>query len=164
MRDTPSTETAPTPELPAIKIKPLIRSAVGFHESKNNNWSAVIPRGTTREMVVLSGLWSVVSDRFHAYDRVIAIWEDRSAYAELLVLDAGRGYCNMILLAYHPLPALLVSEAGLPPGFDIFYAGPVENDTGGYCVKRLTDGVLMVKGKPSRDAALAELLDSATLR
>ena len=151
-------------ELPPFKIKPLVRSAVAFHESKNNTWSAVVDRGTTKEMVVLSAIWSVVSDQFHAYDRINAIWADRSAYAELLVLDCGRGYCNLILLNYHPLPALLVSEAGLPPGFDIFYAGPIDNDNGGYCVKRLTDGVLMVKGKPSRDAAIAELLDSATLR
>ncbi|OHC26294.1 MAG: hypothetical protein A2Y50_07265 [Pseudomonadales bacterium RIFCSPLOWO2_12_59_9] len=151
-------------ELPALKIKPLVRSAVQFHESRNNNWSAVVERGTTKEMVVLSSLWSVASDQFHAFDRINVIWADRSAYAELLVLDAGRGYCNLILLSYHPLPALLVSEAGLPPGFDIFYAGPIDNDTGGYCVKRLADGILMVKGKSSRDEALAELLDSATLR
>ncbi|MNJ65328.1 hypothetical protein D3C77_613370 [compost metagenome] len=128
------------------------------------DWSAVIPRGITKEMVVLSTLWSVVSDQFHSYDRINAIWSDRSAYAELLVLDAGRGYCNLILLSYHPLPALLVSEAGLPPGFDCFYAGPLENDNGGYCVRRITDGVMMVKGKSSKDAALAELLESATLR
>lgn len=151
-------------ELSALKIKPLVRSAVQFHESRNNNWSAVVECGTTKEIVVLSSLWSVVSDQFHAFDRINVIWADRSAYAELLVLDAGRGYCNMILLNYHPLPALLVSEAGLPPGFDIFYAGPIDNDTGGYCVKRLADGILMVKGKSSRDEALAELLDSATLR
>lgn len=151
-------------EPPFPKIKPLVRSAVAFHESRNMDWSAVVERGTTKEVVVLSSLWSVVSDQFHSFDRVNVIWADRSAYAELLVLDAGRGYCNMILLAYHPLPALLVSEAGLPPGFDIFYAGPIENDTGGYCVKRLCDGVLMVKGQSSREAALAELLGSATLR
>jgi hypothetical protein len=151
-------------ELPPFKIKPLMRSSLAFHESRNNNWSAIVERGTTKEMVVLSSLWSVVSDQFHSYDRIVAIWADRSAYAELLVLDAGRGYCNLILLNYYQLPALLVSEAGLPPGFEVFYAGPIENDNGGYCCKRLADGVLMVKGKPSRDAALAELLDSATLR
>ncbi|WP_141232996.1 hypothetical protein [Pseudomonas sp. Irchel 3A7] len=164
MRDTPSTETAPTPELPPFKIKPLMRSAVAFHESRNMDWSAVIERGITKEMVVLSGLWSVVSDQFHAFDRINCIWADRSAYAELLVLDAGRGYANVILLSFHPLPALLVSEAGLPPGFDIFYAGPVENGAGGYCIKRLCDGVLMSKGHHNRNDALSALLESATLR
>lgn len=160
MANTPSTET----ELPELKIKPLVRSAMQMTEYRNNNFTAVIERGTTKEMVTLSSLWSVVSDQFHAYDKVYAIWADRSAYAELLVLDAGRGYCNMLLLSFHPLPALLVSEQGLPPGFDIYFAGPVDNDNGGYCVKRLVDGVVMVKGKHNRADALAELLDSATLR
>ncbi|MNJ35271.1 hypothetical protein D3C77_300020 [compost metagenome] len=137
---------------------------MAFHESRNNTWSSIIPAGTTKERLLQSGLWSVVSDQFHAFDRINCIWADRSGYAELLVVDAGRGFCNVILLNYHQLPALLVSEQGLPPGFDIYFDGPITNDEGGYCVKRIADGVLMVKGKSSRDLALAELLDSATLR
>lgn len=160
MANSLSTET----ELPELKVKPLLKSAVQMTEYRNNNFTAVIERGTTKEMVTLSSLWSIVSDQFHSYDRVCAIWSDRSAYAELLVIDSGRGYCSMILLSYHPLPALLVSEAGLPPGFDIYFAGPVDSDNGGYCVKRLVDGVIMVKGKHNRADALAELLESATLR
>jgi hypothetical protein len=160
MANSPSTETA----APAEKITPLYRSAVTFHESRNNTWSAVVPAGTTKERLLQSGLWSVVSDTFHAFDRINVIWADRSGYAELLVVDCGRGFCNVILLNYHQLPALLVSEQGLPPGFDIYFDGPINNDEGGYCVKRIADGVLLVKGKPNREAALAELLDSATLR
>lgn len=159
MARTLSTETA---EAPAEKIKPLVRSAVTFQESRNNSFSAVVPRSTTKERLVQSGLWSVVADQFRAYDRINVIEESRAFYAELLVIDAGRGYCNLQLLNFWPLPALLVSTEGLPPGFDIFYAGP--DSDAQYCVKRVADGVLMVKGKPSRDAALAELLDSATLR
>lgn len=155
---------APSTEQPAEKITPLTRSAVSFHESRNNTWSAVVPAGTTKERLLQSGLWSVVSDNFHAYDRVNVIWADRSGYADLLVIDAGRGFCSVILLSYHQLPALLVSEQGLPPGFDIYFDGPITNDEGGYCVKRLSDNVLLVKGKSSRELALAELLDSATLR
>lgn len=146
------------------RITPLTRSAVAFHESRNNTWSAVVPAGTTKERLLQSGLWSVVSDTFHAYDRINCIWADRSGYAELLVIDCGRGFCNVILLNYHALPALLVSEQGLPPGFDIYFDGPITNGEGGYCAKRISDGVLLVKGKPNRDEALKELLDSATLR
>ncbi len=160
MANSPSIESP----APVEKVTPLLRSAVAFHESRNNTWSAVVPAGTTKERLLQSGLWSVVSDTFHAFDRINVIWADRSGYAELLVVDAGRGFCNVILLNYHQLPALLVSEQGLPPGFEIYFAGPINNDEGGYCVKRLSDGVLLVKGKSNRDAALAELLDSATLR
>lgn len=164
MRDTPSTETASTTELPPLKVKPILKSAVVMTEFRYNHWSAIIPRGTTKEMLVLSGLWAVVSDQMHAFDKIDCIAEDRSYFAQLIVLDAGRGYASVQLLSFHPLPALLVSEAGLPPGFEVFFAGPIENGAGGYSIKRLCDGVLMVKGKSSRDAALAELLESATLR
>lgn len=160
MSNAPSTEH----QTPAEKVSPLLRSAVAFHESRNNTWSAVVPSGTTKERLLQSGLWSVVSDTFNAYDRINVIWADRSGYAELLVIDAGRGFCNVILLNYHQLPALLVSEQGLPPGFDIYFDGPINSDEGGYCVRRLTDGCLIVKGKSSRELALAELLDHATLR
>lgn len=160
MSNTPSVETA----APAERITPLMRSAVAFHESRNNTWSAVVPAGTTKERLLQSGLWSVVSDTFHSFDRLNVIWADRSGYAELLVIDAGRGFCNVILLNYHALPALLVSEHGLPPGFECYFDGPIINDEGGYCVKRTADGCILVKGKSSRDLALAELLDHATLR
>lgn len=160
MANSPSTEH----DAPEHKITPLVRSAVAFHESRNNTWSAVVPSGTTKERLLQSGLWSVVSDNFHAFDRINCIWADRSGYAELLVIDAGRGFCTVILLNYHALPALLVSEHGLPPGFDIYFDGPINNGEGGYCVKRISDGVLLVRGKPNRDEALKELLDSATLR
>lgn len=164
MPSAPSTEKVEQTELPPIKIKPLARSAMLFHETRNMDWSLVMPRGTTKDMLTLSALYSVVSDQWHAFDRVYCIGEARDFYAELLVLDAGRGYANVILLSYHQLPALLVSEAGLPPGFECFYAGPVENATGGYSVRRLCDGVLMVQGKPNKEAAIAELLDHASLR
>ncbi|MNE07663.1 hypothetical protein D3C80_1002900 [compost metagenome] len=164
MPSAPSTEKVDATELPPIKIKPLARSAMLFHETRNMDWSVVIPRGTTREMLTLSALWSVVSDQWHAFDRVYCIGEARDFYAELLVLDAGRGYANVILLSYHALPALLVSEAGLPPGFECFYAGPIVNDEGGYQVKRLCDGCLIVRGKPNKEAAIAALLDHASLR
>ncbi|MDM9552979.1 hypothetical protein QN085_20630 [Pseudomonas sp. M2(2023)] len=164
MPSAPSTEKVDATELPPIKVKALPRSSLRFHESCNMDWSAILPRGTTKETAVLSALWSVNSDQFHSFDHIHCIWEDRSAYAELLVLDAGRGYANVVMLSYHPLPALLVSEAGLPPGFECFYAGPIVNDEGGYQVKRLCDGCLIVRGKPNKEAAIAALLDHASLR
>jgi len=150
-------------EAPAAeKITPLVRSAVQFAESRNNRFSAIIPREVDKVRLLQSGLWSVVSDQFRSMDRIDCIWADRSAYAELLVIDAGRGFCHVLLLNHWPLPALLVSTEGLPPGFDIRYEGP--DAEAQWCCYRLADNVRMVCGKPSRDAALAALLDSATLR
>ncbi|MNP36255.1 hypothetical protein D3C76_1296280 [compost metagenome] len=164
MADVPSTETETETNEAPVKVTPLVRSAIGFFEFQHNRWSAVVPRGTTKERLLQSGLWSVVSDQFKAYDLIYVLEESRAFYAQLLVLDCGRGYCSVQLLNFWPLPALLVSEAGLPPGFDVFYAGPINNGTGGYCVKRVTDGVMMAQGHSSKDLALAALLESATLR
>lgn len=147
---------------PAERIVPLNRGAVQFAESRNNRFSAVIPPTVDKTRLLQSGLWSVCSDQFRSMDRIDCIWSDRSAYAELLVIDAGRGFCHVLLLNHWSLPALLVSTEGLPPGFDIRYEGPDAEAM--WCCYRLADNVRMVCGKPSRDAALAELLDSATLR
>jgi hypothetical protein len=144
------------------KLKALTRGAITFRSARNNEWSAVVEAGTTKEQLLQSALWSVVSDQWHAYDRVDVIAADRSYFAELLVLSAGRGFAEVLLLSFHQLPALLTSEQGLPPGFEIFYAGP--DLEAQYCVKRTADGVIIVKGKSSREAALAELLDHASLR
>ncbi|MFW0758931.1 hypothetical protein ACN1C3_30175 [Pseudomonas sp. H11T01] len=158
-----SQELAEELEVPA-DVQPIMRSAFTFAESRNNVFSAVVPRGTTQQRLVQSGLWSVVADQLRSFDRILCIAEDRSYYAELLILDAGKGHCSVQLLSYHTLPVLLVSEAGLPPGFSIDYSGPVHNGSGGYQVLRHADGVIMSTGHSNREEALAALLDSATLK
>ncbi|MBU3055846.1 hypothetical protein [Pseudomonas indica] len=146
-------------------IKPLKRSAVSLDESRCATWFAVVPRGTPRNSLTQPGLWAVVSDRMHAFDAIRAVCEDRSFYADLLVLDAGRGYANTHLLAFHPLPALVATEASLPVGFECAYHGPVQtNGSGGWCVKRIADGVLMIQAKATEREAMDALLDHASLR
>lgn len=152
-------------QAPAVpSIKPLTRSAMTFADARFVQWSVIMPRGVSKEQLTLSGLWSVIGDQLHTGDRLTVMAEDRSYYAECLVLDAGRGFANIHLLNYYHLPALLVAQEGLPPGFEIFFAGDLGNGDGGYCAKRVCDGVLMTKGHNNREACLAALLESATLR
>lgn len=138
----------------------LPASALKLRESTNNTWRAVAPRGTSRERLLDSDFWSTVADKFLPYDTIAVVAEDRSYYCELLVLESGRGYAALIELNYHVLPALLVSNAGLPPNHEIIHLGPDEL----YAVRRCSDGVLLGKGFSSREEAVSFLLDHATLR
>ena len=140
-------------------------SAMKPAEARRNSWSVVIPSGTTKEQLLQSQTWAVLSERFNFLDRLEVAWADRSAYAELLVLAAGRGHATLHLLHFHALPALLTADPGaLPSGFECTFTGPIANGKGGYEIVRTVDSVVIVTGHSSREAALAELLQHASLR
>ena len=142
---------------------PLKPGAVTFLEARQNAWSAVVPRGTTRERLLQSGLWSIAGERFRAYDTVHVIDEGRSFFAILLVVASGRGYCHMEVINWVPLEAHLTLEAGsLPPGFEIEWRGPDLDAR--YCALRVADSVTIVKGMATREECLAELLNHASLK
>lgn len=147
-------------EQPLIPLKP---QAVTFLEARQNMWSAVVPRGTTRERLLQSGLWSIAGERCRAYDLIHVIDEGRSFFAILLVVASGRGYMHLEVLNWLPLEANLTLEAGsLPPGFSIEWRGP--DFDAQYCALRLADSVTIVKGKATRDECLQELLNHGSLQ
>ena len=150
-----------------VKAKPvtLTMSAMRPAESRRNAWSCVVPAGTTKEQLLQSQTWSVVSQNLNFLDRIEVIAADRSFFAELLVLAAGRGHASLHLLHYHALPALLTADPGvLPAGFECNFTGPLVNGRGGYEVTRTVDNVVMCTGHASRESALQELLQHASLR
>lgn len=150
-----------TNELKPLKITTALpRSSLKLRESANNSWRIVAPRGTTRERLQDPDFYAVVGDLFLAFDKLHIVMEDRSAYIELLVLDSGRGYANVVELSFHPLPALLVCQESLPSNHEIVHLGADDL----YGVKRTSDGIILGKGFPSRQAAVDFLLDHATLR
>lgn len=149
----------PEPKKPKLPAS-LPHSALKLRESCNNEWRAVIPRGVEPERVLDSDFWAAVSRDFLPYDTIKCIGEARDFYTELLVLEAGSGYCALVKLNHIQLPALLVSQKGLPPNHEIYYSGPEKL----YCVKRNSDSVVMGEGFTSREAALEYLLDHASLR
>jgi hypothetical protein len=154
-----SPDTAPA-EAPKKKFSPLKPSDVKLAESTNNTWRAVVPRGTTREDLLVSDLWSVMAHNFLSYDRINIVSETREFFAELLVIDAGRGYCSLVELSFTPLPAIIVANNDVPSNHSIEHCGPEKL----YIVRRLSDGVILGEGFPSRDAALAHLISHASLR
>jgi len=155
MANSPSTDTATKQPTAALS-----RSNFRLRESANNCFRAIAARGVTRERLLDSDYWATVAEMLVPYDKLYVVAEDRSYFAELLVLEAGRGYASVVELAYHPLPALLVTGDGLPPNHRIEHQGPDSL----YAVIRTSDGVVLGKGFPSKQDALAFLLDHATLK
>ncbi|SMF53392.1 hypothetical protein [Pseudogulbenkiania subflava] len=138
----------------------LRRDACKLAEYCNSTWRVVAPRNTPRKRLTQPDWLSVVADQFQAYDVIRVVCEDRSFFAELLVLEAGKGYCQVIELAFHQLPVLLVSGDALPANHTIEHAGPEKL----YIVRRLSDGIVLGEGFASRDEAVEFLISHATLR
>lgn len=149
-----------TLDTPPVRIVPVPRSAQKLVSIVNNQWRVILPRGVTRETLTASALWSVCSQDMTPGDLYFVQDEARSFFAILLVLDAGRGYANMHEVLYTPLPALVVAGGGLPPNFEIRHEGLEK----GYCVIRLSDGVVYGTNFTSYEDARQYLLDHATLR
>lgn len=152
---------APTVETPhKPKRQAISKANMKLSETCNNSWRIVADKGTAREELRQPDLYAVVADLLHAFDRISVVAADRSYYAEMLVLDAGRGWAQVMELAFHQLPSLLTIGDGLPPGFDIEYKGPDSL----YVCTRICDGVVIGSGFPDRQSCLAHLLDHASLR
>lgn len=147
-------------EAPVI---PLKQSAVTFLEARQNMWSAVVPKNTSRERLLQSGFWSVAGERCRAYDLIHVIDEGRTYFAILLIVASGRGYMHLEVINWVPLEAHLTLDSGqLPPGFLVEWRGPDLDAR--YCALRVADSVTIVKGKATREECVAELLNHASLR
>lgn len=152
-----STEALPPRRTP---LPALSSEYCKLAETVNNTWRATVPKGTPRERLLESSMWATVAERFTPFDKIIAVSADRSFYSELLVLENGRGWANVVELNYHPLPCLVVDQAGLPPNHVIEHGGVDDL----YLVRRVSDGVILQKGFESRQHALEFLLEHASLR
>lgn len=156
MSNAPATTDAPSrPKTPA-----LTRQGFKLREYANSAWRVIADRGVTIERLCDTDYWSLVAQDLHPFDTLHVIAADRSYYAELLVVDCGRGYAAVELLLHKPLPPLLAITDRLPPGFELKYNGPESQWT----ATRLCDGVVIGTGFSSRDACLQHLLDHASLQ
>lgn len=154
---------APAPEAQATKRpkrQAIPKSNLKMRESTNIDWRLIVDKGIRRENLCESDLYALISDQLHPYDRLSVVAADKSFFADLLVLETGRGWCQIMELGYWSLPALLVIGDGLPPGFDIEYKGPDSL----YVCTRICDGVVIGSGFPDRQSCLAHLLDHASTR
>lgn len=143
---------------PVITLAP---KDVRLRESAGNEFRIVVPAGVPIERLSESSFYAVVAHQFAPYDELILIDAGRTYWARYLVLQAGRGYCELHQLAFVKLPAMLCAVGErLPSNHRIVYTGP---DTLWSAV-RSSDGVVIIERAQTQEACLEQLLQHASLR
>lgn len=132
-----------------------------LRECAGNVWRVIVPPNTPLERLEESSFYSVVAERFHAYDELILIDAARTYYRRYLVLQAGAGYVEVHLMYESKLPAMIGSIGEtLPSNHRLVYTGPET----GWSAIRNSDGCVIIERAVSQTACLQELLQHASLR
>jgi len=141
-------------------IRPLTRQQVKLLESVNVRWRAIVPKGTTRADLLVPDMWRILGSDLNPFDKITAVDEASTFYAELIVVTAGQGYAQLVELIYIDLPRIVASDSDVPPNHVIEHAGPERL----WVIRRLSDGVMLAENFPSRNEAVQYLLAHASLR
>ncbi len=91
------------------EIAPLKRTGATWrlHEHANNEYRAFVDKSVELEDLKDQRFWSVVAQGLEPYDRIYVVREDRAYWVELLVLDAGPGFAQVLeLRRAAPLPEI----------------------------------------------------------
>lgn len=139
-------------ETPSKKIKPLAPEALSFEDYRFVRHCAIVPRDTDPQMFTESGFWLSVAHRLHALDHITVLWDDRSAIATLVVMEASQSFVSTVMLDYKRLPGIISDGSEALINFEVFYS-----QMDGYCCRRLSDGVLIVQGATSKEKAVEQL-------
>ena len=115
--------------------------------------------GTTRETLLDPGYWSHVSERLTPYSKITVRCDDGTFYAELLVLDCGRGWAKLQVLNWWALSTIDVaqsqSSAGKREDYDILWKGNNKK----HVVIRLSDQQVLYEGGQRKEVAELWLAD-----
>lgn len=139
-------------EQPKAKINPLPPGNLTFLDQRSVAHVAVIPRGTPVEALAESSFWTSVAHRLQNLDTIRCIYEDRSMIVELIVLEASPIWTATHILGVHQLPGIISDGSDELTNFEVFYSV-----TDLYCVRRLSDSVMLVKNASSKEKAIDEL-------
>lgn len=134
------------------KPRPLEPHRMTFEDARFVRHSVIVPRDFDPAMLTDSASWISVAQRLHALDRIAVVWEDRSAMADLMILEASQSFVSVIMLDYRKLPGIISDGSEALINFEVFYS-----QMDGYCARRLSDSVLIVQGASSKEKAIEQL-------
>ncbi|MNN54687.1 hypothetical protein D3C81_1695180 [compost metagenome] len=100
-----------------------------------------------------------MAHRLHALDMMTVIWDDRSAMATIMVLEASQSFVSTVLLDYRKLPGIISDGSEALINFEIFYS-----QMDGYCARRLSDSCLIVQGATSKEKCIEQLKAHAAFK
>lgn len=134
------------------KFPPLEPNRLSFEDYRIVRHCAIVPPDLDPQLLTESGYWLSVAHRLHPLDRITVVWENRSAMAELMILEASQSFTSVVLLSYQKLPGIISDGSEALVNFEIFYS-----QMDGYCARRLSDNVLMVQNATSKEKAVEQL-------
>ena len=147
------TETKDKPR----EVKPAPVSALHLFEHSNMTWTLDAPAGTRREDLSDWVFWSAIALKLRSYDIVQVRSTDGRWWAEVLVVEAEKGYRPVVrVLRFEELPDRS-SRAydAIPPELELVF-DPAANT---YDVIRRRDGVKIIRGHPDKRRAVIEALE-----
>lgn len=117
------------------------------------DFDAKVEMGTTKEDLLNPAFWSHVAENMTPWSRITVRAEDGTFYAQLLVLDCGRGHAKMRLLNWWDLTTADVAATQSATmnldDFSIEWKGATKKAV----VIRKADQVVLQEGLPSKGAA-----------
>lgn len=141
------------------KVKPLAPEALSFEDYRIVRHCAVVSRDTDPKSLTESGFWLSVAHRLHALDHVTVLWDDRSAMAVVMILEASQSFTSAVMLDYKKLPGIISDGSEALINFEIFYS-----QMDGYCARRLSDNVLLVVNATSKEKCIEQLKAHAAFK
>jgi hypothetical protein len=135
------------------KVSPLGAHCLTFEDYRFVRHCMIVPRDFDPQLLTESGVYLSIAHRLHALDRLTVIWEDRSAMADVMVLEASQSFTSTVVLNYKKLPGMMIGDGSdALVNFEIFYS-----QIDGYCARRLSDSVLIVQNATSKENCIQEL-------
>jgi len=103
---------------------PLPMGRFRQREQTNNEWLAILEKGTTFEEIQKPGFWAFVAVHLNVYDKIRVAIDDQLWYAELLVIA-----CNRVSALVKPtlFVKLVEDDAELPQmtsDYTVKFRGP----------------------------------------
>ncbi|POG00119.1 hypothetical protein [Pseudomonas putida] len=155
----PKADVSPEVATENKKIKPLAPEALSFEDYRFVRHCAVVPRDTDPQVLTESSFWSSNAHRLHALDHITVVWDDRSAMAVVMIMEASQSFTSAVLLDYKKLPGIISDGSEALINFEIFYS-----QMDGYCARRLSDSVLLVVNATSKEKCVEQLKAHAAFK
>lgn len=141
------------------KITPLTPDRLSFEDFRIARHCAIVPRDTDPQVLTESGFWLSVAHRLSALAHITVVWDDRSAMATVMVMEASQSFVSTVLLDYKKLPGIISDGSEALINFEIFYS---QMDL--YCARRLSDNVLLVVNATSKEKCIEQLKSHAAFK
>lgn len=141
----------------APKPRKLHASRCQLAEQSRNIHSVVLEPGTTLDNLKDPAFWAHVSGpkNFRPMDRIEAMPEDGSFWAELLVLSAGPLFAKVYVMRHYEIGE--VGTTSMSDAFAVAWKGPLRQ----HAVIRVKDNAIMQDKFANKEAALGWLAENA---